>query len=129
MKVSSGAIVHELLGDEVIIANLDSGSYYSLRGASVPLWQLLVAGWDGDEIISLFSEKFAQSHSMEIREFIHSLVEEGLLVEGGERREPVDLVWPSSYAPPSFEKYDEMKNLLMLDPIHEVDAAGWPKRS
>ena len=24
------------------------------------------------------------------------------------------------------EKYDDMQELLLLDPIHEVDEAGWP---
>jgi hypothetical protein len=26
------------------------------------------------------------------------------------------------------EKYEDMRDLLVLDPIHEVDEGGWPTR-
>jgi hypothetical protein len=30
------------------------------------------------------------------------------------------------FAPPIFERYDDMRDLLTLDPIHEVSEEGWP---
>ena len=32
-----------------------------------------------------------------------------------------------SFNPPSLNKYSDMQELLLLDPIHDVDEAGWPK--
>jgi hypothetical protein len=31
-----------------------------------------------------------------------------------------------SFEPPTFETYTDMQYFLLLDPIHDVDAAGWP---
>ena len=34
---------------------------------------------------------------------------------------------PESYEAPAVHKYTDMENLLLLDPIHEVEEeAGWP---
>ena len=30
------------------------------------------------------------------------------------------------YTAPAVQKYDDLEDLLLLDPIHEVDEAGWP---
>jgi len=59
---------------------------------------------------------------------VDQLVKEGLLAEGGDTDagslEPVQP--PLEYAPPSLDKYDDLKDLLLLDPIHEVAETGWP---
>jgi hypothetical protein len=30
------------------------------------------------------------------------------------------------YRSPAIERFDDLEELLVLDPIHEVDEAGWP---
>ena len=30
------------------------------------------------------------------------------------------------YVPPQIERFTDMQELLLLDPIHEVDDTGWP---
>ena len=32
-----------------------------------------------------------------------------------------------SFNAPALQKYSDMQELLLLDPIHDVDEAGWPK--
>jgi hypothetical protein len=133
-RTASTAIIHELLDSEIIIANLDSGSYYSLRGSGVPIWQLLMAGYDAHAIVSLFSQRFSLDCQEPIDAFIQSLVKEDLIRGASIEQKLTDsnslaLVWPSEFKSPLFEKYEEMKNLLMLDPVHDVDAQGWPNRS
>lgn len=121
------AIIYELLDDEVIIANLDAGIYYSIRGSGILIWQLLMAGYTLPSIEALFAEKYGALSSLHL--FVERLVQEGLLV-AQQNSSPIAcaLSWPASFSPPTFERYDEMKNLLMLDPIHEVDEQGWPSR-
>ena len=37
--------------------------------------------------------------------------------------------WPDTYEPPTLKKYDDMADLLLVDPIHDVAAeTGWPER-
>ncbi len=32
------------------------------------------------------------------------------------------------FEPPKLAKYTNMSDLLMLDPVHDVDEQGWPNR-
>jgi hypothetical protein len=125
--VRGTSIIHELLQDEVIIANLDAGIYYSIREGGIVVWQLLLAGLSVDAIESLLTQKYGQIPS--ITPFVDKILEEELLlpVESSSSSLPA-LSWPATFEPPTIERYDEMKNLLMLDPIHEVDEQGWPQR-
>ena len=132
-KIKSNAVIHELLNDEVILANLDTGVYYSIRGTGVPIWQLLILGKNRDFIAAQFLEKYNTESTLQLGSFVDQLVEEELLVPESDDREiataPLqEFRWPNSFSAPLLEKYEEMKSLLMLDPIHEVDEQGWPAK-
>jgi len=124
---SSVGIIHELLNDEVIIADLNDGIYYSIRGSGILIWQLLLAGHTLPSIESLFSEKYGTIPTL--APFLHRLLEEKLLISA-ENASPSlpSLTWAKTFFPPELERYDEMSDLLKLDPIHEVDELGWPAK-
>ena len=64
----------------------------------------------------------------EATRFLAELEEEGLVVEadGADGTTP-DLGSASSdFASPHLEKYTDLQDLIMLDPIHEVEPKGWP---
>lgn len=134
-KIPGTAVVHEYLDDEVIIANLDTGIYYSARGLGIPIWELLVAGNTQEATESLLAERYPSARGdlgLALSSFVHDACIENLLVEvttevAANLHEQIH--YPDSYEPPVLEKYDEMKDLLMLDPVHEVDEQGWPSRS
>lgn len=136
-QVATTAIIHEVLDDEVIIANLDTGIYYSLRGAGVLMWQLLINQVALPEIIAWLLKKYPHLNSRDClvwsKQFVDKLLIEDLLIATSLMSEKKSahffetLICPSVFSKPCLEKYEEMKNLLMLDPIHEVDAQGWPK--
>lgn len=130
-RIASTAIVHELLGDEVIIANLDSGIYYSIRHSGAIIWQLVIAGYSLEAIEKQFSEKFPQVDSSFIRtelfQFVNSLVQEKLIKFTSETTiVSVDISWTNTFEKPFLSSYGDMRELLLLDPIHEVDEQGWP---
>ena len=62
------------------------------------------------------------------------LVSERLLepVAGGEesdRTPAADHDAPKpAFDPPRLEKYSDMQDYLLIDPIHEVDEPGWPAK-
>lgn len=135
VRIPGTAVVHEFLDDEVIIANLDSGIYYSARGAGIPIWELLVAGHSMQAAESLLLERYpAMSRDIgtALAAFVQQLCSEHLLIEAEGNMAPLtesEVHYPEAYQAPVLEKYDEMKDLLMLDPVHEVDEQGWPSRS
>lgn len=132
---ASNAIVHEFLDDEVIIANLDTGCYFSVRGSGIPIWQLLIGGMDSNILLSRLAHQYGELPNQcgsEIEAFISSVTADGLLAVTNDVTRVADseavIHFLSAYMSPIIEKYDEMTDLLMLDPVHEVDAQGWPKR-
>lgn len=123
--ISGSGIIHETLDDEVIIANLNEGIYYSIRGSGTLIWQFLIANHSLSSIEFLFSEKYNQP--IALSSFIEELQKENILIPSKlSSASPVTPAWPATFQDPVLERYDEMKNLLMLDPIHEVDEQGWP---
>jgi len=124
---SNTGIIHELLDDEVIIANLNEGIYYSIRGSGILIWQLLLAGHTLPSIESLFSEKYGAISNL--APFLDRLLKENLLISAPNSSPSTpSLSWPATFFPPGLERYDEMQNLLKFDPIHEVDEQGWPQQ-
>ena len=45
------AVVHEDLGDETVIVNLETGSYYSTQSAGSAIWAMVARGATRTEIV------------------------------------------------------------------------------
>jgi hypothetical protein len=127
-------VVAELIEGEVIAVNLESGNYYSLLGASAKVWSLLLEGHSIVEILQGFTSVGSSiDAAAAIEDFVASLVAEGLiLTRHGNEPAPSRRIdtgpWLSEEL--CFEHYSDMKEVLQLDPIHEVDEeVGWPRPS
>lgn len=129
------SIVAEELDGEVIAIDMSSGVYYSMSGWAAWVWSALAAGATPTEVASILSERastHAASDSEEaVEAFLDQLRSEGLLAERGEDRAPDPLPDTPAGADAGdlrVERYTDMEDLILLDPVHDVDtAAGWPK--
>ncbi len=69
---------------------------------------------------------------VDVDAYVVALQGEGLVVETDTPRAggPTTAVaWPDAYEAPQVKKYDDMADLLLVDPIHDVAAeSGWPDR-
>jgi len=127
-------IVHETVDGEVIAIDLTSGSYYSLAGSGPAVWELLVLGVSEAEIGAALADRF-EAEQAEIGPAVSALLdqlrENGLIVSETEVAvERPALASSDEKAPfetPRLERYNDMKDYFLLDPIHEVDTAGWPR--
>lgn len=127
--IKESKVSHELIDGEVIIIHFESGNYYSLRESAARIWEGLAGGGRLEDIYARFAG-LEQPQQDEIRGFLDQLVRENLI----EEVEETGLVSVASGAVPAgefsrpvFEKYQDMQELLLADPIHQVDEAGWPK--
>ena len=132
-RVNAPEVVAETVADEAIVLNLGTGMYYSIKGDSVPLWHAISGGASAEEIAGAVCEltgENAEAASAAIIGFIASLEAEGLIVERNgeaEERRAVDLAGAGAgLLEPGFETYSDMRDLILLDPVHEVDERGWP---
>ena len=119
----------EVFDGEYIIANLDTGLYYSVQGIAVSLLNLLPYE-NPQNVITQLSEVFPE-HSTTILAELNAILKDLLeneIILNGEMRNPAEtpaFVPPGEYIPARFNQYADMKDLLLLDPIHDVDEEGW----
>ena len=128
-------IVHEAIDGEVVIVNLESGTYYSTESIGAVIWQLVTRGLPAAAIVDRLCAAYPRSRDgieHDVPVMLTALRDEGLIVPGSAGGAPPaggweDPVLPAAYATPEVSKYVDMQNLLLLDPIHEVgEDAGWP---
>ncbi len=65
---------------------------------------------------------------MEKEELIYILKEKSSNFIKIEPKEIQNFQKKKSFCLPIIEKYTDLEELLLLDPIHEVDESGWPKQ-
>ena len=138
-KVNSPDVAWEAFDGEVIIVNLQSGHYFSARGTGAMIWRTMAAGASRPEVDAQITSAFhgdAAEIQRSVGAFINMLLERSLLVPLGEGEssrvapsaDPPATAAKSEFSPPSLETHSDMQDILLLDPIHEVDDTGWPHR-
>lgn len=123
--------------EETIIVNLASGHYFSLQGANVTVWECLERGHDEAETVR-YVESLYEVGNADVAASVSALVEqlraEELIVpveDGAMPAEPFASIGgpdgsPRPFAMPALSKFTDMQDIILLDPVHEVDARGWP---
>jgi hypothetical protein len=128
-QIPEGQIAHEVIEGEVIILRFDTGFYFSLNGSAVNLWQWILEGASQSQILDAF-EPLNPEQTAALEAFLGRLVKENLVVPTDQPTSPTTPTVPKGevrFELPSMEKYGDMQDMLLADPIHEVDEAGWPK--
>ena len=129
-------IKHERLDDEVMVIDLNSGAYFSFVGAAADVWSLVTSGYDAGAASDLVAARYSAdpaSVRTDVSQFLTELGEQGLLSDAPAEAGAVPDVPPvelgpatAAYETPHLERYDDLADLLLLDPVHEVDPVGWP---
>lgn len=134
-RLNSPDVVQEELEGEVIVVHLVSGSYYSLTKSGADVWKRLISGQTAAAIVDQLTELTDGTRSVigpAVDQFVADLVAEQLLVPAAPGTAGLSLAagtTPGERSPfeaPRFEKFTDMQELLLVDPIHEVAEAGWP---
>jgi Coenzyme PQQ synthesis protein D (PqqD) len=120
------AIACEDVDGEVIAIDFGSGAYYSMRDTAAAIWRLLLAGSTAEAVrqAAMSSADDATQADAEVVVFLDELVSLGLLTETEETSDSGAFL--DSYAPPVIEKFEDMSELIKMDPIHDVSPGGWP---
>lgn len=129
--INPDGIAHEVLEGEAILINFKTGSYYSLDASGGLIWECLGAG---PASAASLAAAVAQAYSVEAHSirgaldtFLADLQREGLIISSdvaSSTSSPRAATAP--YSPPHLQKYSDLEALLLLDPIHDVVATGWP---
>jgi hypothetical protein len=126
--------VDDTVDGEALIMDMVTGNYYSCVGASAVAWNALKRGasvGDTADVLASIYRKPVAEIAPDVERFVHDLVAEELLVEtegattGDD--EPPAPVPPQPYAPLELERFTDLADLILLDPVHDVSEAGWPR--
>ncbi|MEO0999718.1 MAG: PqqD family protein [Pseudomonadota bacterium] len=111
--------------------NFLTGRYFALRGAAVEVWSMLARPVSAQTLGAALAEGYGRTPAEvagEVEALLAQLEEETLIVRiesAAERPAPPAPSGP--YAAPTLEVFDELSELIALDPIHDIDPEqGWP---
>ena len=142
MRPNTPRVIGEVIDDEAILIDLETGSYFSLVGSGAHIWSAIERGASGDEIVASLQAVCAGVPADApdlVSAFLDELAAAELVVvapptdPGGSSvangAGPVrSSAGPAAFEPPAIQRFDDMQELILLDPIHEVDETqGWPR--
>jgi hypothetical protein len=130
-RIRAPQVVHETMDGEVVAIDFTSGSYYSLTGSARAIWSGIGDEADLGEIVRAVAEQYDDDDLVErVRAFLDHLVDEGLLdrLDGDTNGvlAPASGSGSTPLGEPSIEKFTDMEEIILLDPVHDVSQAGWP---
>jgi len=138
-RINAPQVIAETIGGETIVVNLATGHYFNLQGTAVGIWDDVANECPFPEIVARIETAYEGSNGeveTSVSRFLGELETEGLIVPAdGERPTPsapsasADTVSRMPFVTPSFVKFTDMQDIILLDPVHEVDARGWPHAS
>jgi len=135
-RLASPNVVSETVEGEAVILNLETGLYYGLDWSASMLWEALRDGVATDQLTDAVSGHFGIDRdraATTIAAFAARLVDEGLLKPADEPDATAAAHLPErphgdTFDEPVLTRYEDIQELLLIDPIHEVDEDGWPQR-
>jgi hypothetical protein len=132
--INDERVVHETVDNEVIIINLENGNYYSLKTTGLYIWQALASEPTEAQLVTWLASRYnapASEIQRAVTALLAELAEEEIIIrQSSAKKEPTFPDIPASnqdaFDVPVLGKYTNMSDLLLLDPIHDVDEQGWP---
>jgi hypothetical protein len=132
IRVNSTHVVSDVFDDgEAAVIDLRSGAYFSLNPTGALLWPMIVAGTTSDHLVTHIRAvaNVGAEVAADVDAFVGALVAEDLVehvddVNGNGAHAANGTRVP--YSPPTLERFDDLQELLLLDPIHDVSDEGWP---
>jgi hypothetical protein len=131
-RVAEDHVAHRALDGEVIAIDFASGAYFIMQGTAGEIWRMLIAGAPVAAIVAQCLAAGAPAGQVEdeVGRFVDELVAARLIeIDPGLNGNGAFATAPlAAYATPALEKFEDMSELIMIDPVHDVSDAGWTHR-
>lgn len=133
--VNESKVISETLEGETIIINLENGNYYSLNTTASVVWEMIAHRLSVGDMIEWIVGRYEverEAAAEAVVQFIEYLVQDNLIFETSEEAVSEVGAVPAApadkqpFAAPLATRYEDMQQMLLADPIHDVDVQGWP---
>jgi hypothetical protein len=130
-RVRDKNVVSEIIDEEAIIMDLADGTYFSSDGVGAVIWDGIVCGFEPAQIKKRVQRGFSVDSAvlnLDFEKFVAALSANKLVTLLTTQPFPVDwnMPLPATRRPPVLNRYDDLQKLALLDPIEDVEEAGWP---
>lgn len=130
-EVNSYDVTHERLDGEVVAINMTTGRYYSLSGPAADVWWLLDQRVARRRWIETLTTMYPSGDvTAGLDDFVSRAVSAGLVRHCAQPSDssnvpPQDFA-RGSWSEPRLEEFEDLQDLILVDPIHDTTALGWP---
>lgn len=131
-------VIYEILDGEAVVINLDCGHYFGFDEIATCLWSSLISCRKTfSETLQDLRGRYTADEAVlttAVQDFVVRLEQEGLIRASGTNSQAAGTGAAAPLSPskpfttPSFKKYTDMQDFLLVDPIHDVSESGWPER-
>lgn len=136
-KIDESKVISETIDGETIIINLNTGDYYGANITAAIIWDQIKANNSTEAIIQYFLDHYNEDEIVikeSVVEIIDTLLKDNLIFElelaegisNKNNKESLKLQEKEIFIKPKIDQYDDMKEMLLADPIHDVNEYGWP---
>jgi hypothetical protein len=133
LKFNNAQFDLEDFSNEIVIIDTSTGTYYTISGSAVSVFRWFFSPVTIEQVTQLIQETFPAETS-DASTFVEWLQLQGLIhpVEISEAN--INVLTPSPetntiiFNDWTYSRFDDMSDLIRLDPIHDVSDKGWPHR-
>jgi hypothetical protein len=134
-RLNEPSVIYQTFDQEVVAVHLNTGSYHTLPGIAGEAFLLLAAtGSSPREMASHLAARYDAPAAViepDLQVFISQLLGQAMVVAIDGPTAPLTPAAPVSqlapYSAPTLESFSDLEGLVLIDPVHDVEAAGWPK--
>ena len=137
-KPNDPHVIHEIIDGEAVLVSMETGSYYSIDNVGAAIWSHIENGLSLPQIIEAVASQYTGDQTQieaGVNQLVAQLQAENLIVpaKASPIQQSIEAINGNrrklSFEQPILQKYTDMEDLLLLDPIHEVDETGWPAKA
>ena len=133
--IDQRTVQSEVLDGEAVIVDFSTGRYHAAAGVAATVWEAMKQGQEINEIMIEVRSSYTgvpDDAESSVLAFIDSVVDAGLAkqadTEVGQTSssEQQTSTAPTPWIVPVLESHNDLADLMLIDPVHDVTARGWP---
>ncbi len=121
-QINAPDVIFDVFDEEAVVMNLGTGFYYSLSKSATEIWNFFVT----PNALNESSLAILSLH----RDFIDFLIDQNLILPVHVETKSIDeMVFTNG--PVNITKFEDMQDLLLLDPVHDIALSNdvWPNKN
>jgi hypothetical protein len=139
-RVNRPLVAIETIDGEVVMIDFDSGEYFSATKVGAEIIGCIELSASTGQIVACLAGRYdgpMEAIRAGVESFLSRLQDERLIIEGTAANVDLDAAVALAdeaaidgqrppFEEPVLQKFTDIQDLLLLDPIHDVEEAGWP---